>query len=333
MMNLKEFERIENYCLSKNIEFSLQAYLYSLAADAWEEWKHPRDKEGKFTEKGTGVSKSGGEHGRGQKEGSGVSKSGGEQGRGRSTPRLQQQTSPSPFMLRAVKRNPYGQLSPEAVKRIVQKARKVAQKLKRIGRVQNPKTIAGAKQGKPMTFEQADGGRANPNFGKGKAYERNCQSSVVAHEARIRGYNVQAAPNYETGKTNELAHAPFRAWLNPITGRECKGTKLISSRAYDLYTTLNDTVKKGQRYHFEYFAYSIKYSATVGHIVTLDRDKNGNLRLYDPQNNKTFIDKEVIDYIEARGIYLEDATLCPQILRVDNKSFNPYYINDVLKKY
>ncbi len=305
----------------------------SKTSDAWEEWKHPRDKEGKFTEKGTGVSKSGGEHGRGQKEGSGVSKSGGEQGRGRSTPRLQQQTSPSPFMLRAVKRNPYGQLSPEAVKRIVQKARKVAQKLKRIGRVQNPKTIAGAKQGKPMTFEQADGGRANPHYSRtNPEYSTNCQSSVVAHEARMRGYNVQAAPNYETGKAEELSYAPFSAWLNPLSGKECKGTIIPISRPNILFDYLNNTVKRGQRYHFKYYWQDDNDLSVHAHIITLDRDKQGMLRLYDPQMNRTYTKKSAVDLIKEH-ILLNDPALKPEILRVDNKNFNPYYMNDVLKKY
>lgn len=39
----------------------------------------------------------------------------------------------------------------------------------------------------PMTFFEANNGRANVNYRKGGIYQDNCQSCVVVHEARLRG--------------------------------------------------------------------------------------------------------------------------------------------------
>ena len=58
---------------------------------------------------------------------------------------------------------------------------------------QYPPSIAGKKRGMPMTFDEADHGRSNPNYYfEEEAFKYNCQCCVVAHEARIRGYDVQA---------------------------------------------------------------------------------------------------------------------------------------------
>lgn len=285
----------------------------------WEfERKHPRDKEGKFAKTGstsrTGTRESDIERQRGQKTG-------------------KESDLKTPGMvheLRAVKRDLRSILRSTPAKYLSSQVKQIARRLKRIGRVQNPETIAGAKQGKPMSFEQADGGRANPKFKKDKEYRKNCQSSVVAHEARMRGYDVQAAPRGQNDKTAELAHNPFRAWLSPITGMKCRGTKLLSDRPYDLYTTLDKTIKKGQRYHFS-FAFE-RDKNLYGHIITADKDEKGRLRLYDPQSNRVFIGTQVIDYL-SDDIVLNNPRICPQILRVDDKNFNPYFMNEVLRKY
>lgn len=290
----------------------------------WEfERKHPRDKEGKFAKTGstsrTGTRESDVERQRGQKTG-------------------KESDLKTPGMvheLRAVKRDLRSILRSTPAKYLSSQVKQIARRLKRIGRVQNPETIAGAKQGKPMSFEQADGGRANPKFSRtNPAYYSNCQSSVVAHEARMRGYDVQAAPNYEKGKPAELAYDPFSAWLSPITGKKCKGKKMMVTSHVGAYNYLNYAVKQGQRYHLKHSYFSIEdgVGVIVSHITTVDRDEHGRLRIYDPQVNKIFVDEDLRWYIKEK-IRLDIPDLLPQILRVDDKNFNPYYMNDVLKKY
>lgn len=278
------------------------------AADEWEDNKHPRDKDGKFA--------------------SSNSIGGGKNSQNSLKLKESEISSPKTYQLQAKKYR----LNIHSIKQLHQKAKKFSKKISKIGKVNNPDIIADTKRAKPMSFDDADNGRANPEFQKGEdKYTHNCQSSVVAHEARMRGYNVKAAPRGANDKTTELANNPFEAWTHPLTGRKCKGEKLISSRPYDLYITLDSKVKQGQRYHFS-FVRSVG-GFDVGHIITVDKDENGNLRFYDPQSNRIFIGDEVMEYIENTNMYLGDTEACPQILRIDNKNFNPYYMDDVLQKY
>lgn len=44
----------------------------------------------------------------------------------------------------------------------------------------------------PMTFIEANEGRANIDFSRSKAFKDNCQACVLIHEARLRGLNITA---------------------------------------------------------------------------------------------------------------------------------------------
>lgn len=51
-------------------------------------------------------------------------------------------------------------------------------------------------RGRPMNVTTAVSG-ANPNHDMGAEYQYNCQRCIVATEARMRGYDVQALPTYD----------------------------------------------------------------------------------------------------------------------------------------
>ena len=190
-----------------------------------------------------------------------------------------------------------------------------------------PDSIAGAERGEPMTFDEADNGRANPHYSSlfaqiGDEYSTNCQTSVVAHEARMRGYNVYAKGfDPENVLMSNLAYFSEKAWIDPKTGKTPKmtGYKGKSERCGNW---LDSTVKQGERY-------SVEYAHKNGrHILTASRDNNGVIRLYDPQSNKKHF-----------GIYAINAKLGNpdseirniRILRVDNLDFNLTYTDAVLK--
>ena len=62
---------------------------------------------------------------------------------------------------------------------------------------ENNKNISknvGIKQGKPMSFEEANQGRGNPKFFADDLYRINCQTCVVIHELRLRGFDLGAKP-------------------------------------------------------------------------------------------------------------------------------------------
>ena len=74
----------------------------------------------------------------------------------------------------------------------------------------------GIKQGKEMTFLEANEQRVNPNYRKGGGFTINCQSCVVAYELRRRGFDVSAQEN--TQKKDdvpyELSHKTEAAWID-----------------------------------------------------------------------------------------------------------------------
>ncbi len=196
----------------------------------------------------------------------------------------------------------------------------------------HPNEISGVRKSMDMTFDDADGGRVNPNYKNGgkSNYEENCQSCVVAFEARLRGYNVEASKT--TKLTNSLSWDAKKAWINPETGGvpndivpqdfdRIKGKPYNSEKYIDF---LNTQIKEGNRYNMSFLWKSKR--GRVGHVITMYKDKEG-IKIYDPQSGKiekdlkTFF-KEVKFVSNSIGIKSNEI---PQLYRVDNMSFNPEY--------
>lgn len=192
-----------------------------------------------------------------------------------------------------------------------------------------PDSIAGAERGEPMTFDEADNGRANPHYSSyfaaiGDEFSRNCQSCVVAHEARIRGYDVQAKGfDPDNVLMLNLAHISEKAWIDPKTGKTPKMTEYKGS-SDKFGNWLDKTVRQGERY-------SVEYTHTDGrrHIITASRDNRGVIRLYDPQRNKKALG---IDAINAKFGNPDSEIRNIKILRVDNLDLNLTYTDAILKK-
>lgn len=231
--------------------------------------------------------------------------------------------------------------------------------------------LAGVVKGEPMPFDKANGGRVNPKFSSEKGYKRNCQTCVVAFEARLRGYDVTAkAREYsEHAPTQILARDPRRAWVDPSTGKhppyiqDASATTPLKAREW-----FERTVKPGERYTIKF---KWNGNQVEGHVINLDRNEQGVLRFYDPQSGKSFLDvdevtkvytKEEIEHRkkmfgarskrgkktqEVRNPMLEylsemkyTATFGgskaklydgPQIFRIDNMDFNRDIVDKVLE--
>lgn len=194
-------------------------------------------------------------------------------------------------------------------------------------------TVAGVERGEPMTREQANEGRVNPNFNQGGGYRINCQSCVVAFEARLRGYDVKTLPNTRGSKLSELARNTRLAWKDPKTGKHPDFMQDESvSTPKKCRTWLENTIKSGERYTFQHLW---KGRSRSGHIISLDRDTDGSLRLYDPQNGKTYKGADIDDYLSqikykttVMGMKLSTA---PKVLRVDNLEFNPDFTDHIME--
>lgn len=196
-----------------------------------------------------------------------------------------------------------------------------------------PDVIAGAKLGKPMTRDEANHGKPNPNFEQRGGYSINCQSCVVTYEARLRGYDVEVLPNTRGSVLEKLSRQTNLAWIDPVTNTHPEyifDKNIVTAKAY--YQYMENIVENGKRYTIE-FAW--KGRSRSGHIISLDRDADGIIRFYDPQSGKTFVGSDVKSYISrfkfVTSAYGFKITTPPRILRVDDKLFNMDVASNIMK--
>jgi len=196
-----------------------------------------------------------------------------------------------------------------------------------------PEKIAGVKRGSPMTRDEANHGKPNPNFNKGNGYRINCQSCVVTYEARLRGYDVQALPNTKGSMLEKLSRKTNIAWIDPATGKHptyiFDDTATTPKKFKDF---LESVVKPNERYTLEF---SWQGRSRGGHIICMDRDADGLLRLYDPQNGYTYEGIKVNSYLNrikytmtVGGIKMPTR---PKVLRIDDKHFNLDIVDHIME--
>lgn len=181
----------------------------------------------------------------------------------------------------------------------------------------NSKIIAGVKQGTPMDFKQA---RKNINPTKDL---KNCQTCVIAYEARLRGYKVAAKSNDGMNTMiSALERNPNMAWIDPKTGSIPNFSTKTFANAQDCYNYLNEIIKQDERYTIGWRW----NNDIVGHTVSIGKDENDNLYLYDPQNNEKITDKEkLLEYFR-----LFDYNSPVKLLRTDNLELFVPIVNNIL---
>lgn len=155
--------------------------------------------------------------------------------------------------------------------------------------------IAGAKKGNKMSFEQADNGACNPYYDKVEGYGDNCQACVAVYIARRLGYNVRVLPYLYSGAyTNDemrhLANNPYRAYKDA----QNEQPQAIEFFGDDKQGFLNKTIQNGEIYSVVHY-----WENDAGHITIAEKDSDGNLFLYDPQSNKKRTGKEIKNYFNG----------------------------------
>lgn len=196
------------------------------------------------------------------------------------------------------------------------------------------RTIAGVKQGAQRTFEEAISGGSifkpvtNPDYFTDPKARINCQTAVIAHEARIRGYDVEALPKI-TNEQGELARKPQTAWIDPQTGQMPPQPKRMGAKnTTQALSTMESTVKQGERYTVGV----VWKGANSAHIMSLDRDKTGQLRIYDPQDGRTYTGRMQISGILKNTQFTHHGVdTSPRLMRIDNLEFNAPIVNKILK--
>ena len=199
----------------------------------------------------------------------------------------------------------------------------------------DPATIGGAPRGNPMTQDEANQQRANPNFEKSNGYRINCASCVVTYEARLRGYDVQTQSNTKSNQsTQHLMYNTDHAWIDPKTGKPPVGIRNdvnAVKNAKQARQWMEDTIQPGERYTFRH---GWKGRGRSGHIISADRDTDGSLRLYDPQNGKTYKGADVDKYLgKTKAVSTSYGTKYPDmwLTRVDNMRINPAYADGIME--
>lgn len=198
-----------------------------------------------------------------------------------------------------------------------------------------PDEIVGAKRGKPMTFEEANYMRANPNYIKGGGYLKNCQTCVVAYEARRRGYNVEALPNKAGSYLRKLSRDVTLAWIDPSTGKNpipiSTGDEITTAKR--CYKWLLQTLEQGKRYTMDF---EWKGRKRIGHIIHVFKEDD-RVIFYDPQTSRYIDDQRIIAiYLEMfkyKRVSQGKKRHCRvNLMPVSELEFNLSFIEHILKK-
>ena len=271
--------------------------------DEFQEEEHPRNKKGEFTNKGTG------------------------ENTGNKTEEISQKLSLGKARFKSKKEIDFNAINKiKLSKAHFEISNLTADEASKQLKTYTPETIAGVKRGTPMSFEQADHNRANPNFHKGVIYQVNCQSSVIAFIARLRGYDVMAKC-FGNKESMELALDTRRAFIIDNKGTHPayieRGFLKNSKEAIDF---LEETIKPGEIYCIETSSKNKGKKQKEGHIMVIQRLNKGKLVIYDPQDGKRIFDEGFNNFFAKISLgYLD-------IFRVDNAAFNPKYADKVLEK-
>lgn len=171
---------------------------------------------------------------------------------------------------------------------------------------------------KPMTFDQANERRSNPHFFEKPMYRVNCQSCVVSHELRMRGWDVEAIGNNKRADSlpRKLSYRVQKAWIDRETNAE---PVKISAKNY------GDVLAKADKIGRYHVRWSWKGERS-GHIITFERTAESAF-FYDPQTGKRY----TLEEINAKwGSLVRDGSM--EFYRVDTLNVNPDFVKVVKRK-
>lgn len=168
-----------------------------------------------------------------------------------------------------------------------------------------------------MNFTQADNGTCNPYYNKVEGYDDNCQTCVAVYIARRLGYNVRALPNFNNDDIRHLAGNTNRAYLDSDGWHPESDFETTKKQS----EFLEKTLKNG-----EIYSVSVRWKDDDdGHIVVAEKDSQGKLFIYDPQNNKTYRGNAIKEFFKRTKDGIEYTNLT-------NVSMDEKFCDKVMKK-
>ena len=163
-----------------------------------------------------------------------------------------------------------------------------------------------------MSFEEADNGNANQSNDKD-----NCAACVLAHELRLRGYDITALP-YGGDKFASLSKDTKLIWMTK-KGKEPSWSANAGGTEKEIISKIEKATKViGSRYHLGW-----DITEDYGHIITVVRTKE-RLIYYGPQRNEYCNLSDIIKEMQ------QDSKI--QLLRVDNLLVRPKLLKSFTKE-
>lgn len=160
-------------------------------------------------------------------------------------------------------------------------------------------------QSKPMNVTAAVSG-ANPNHDLGPEYQENCQRCIIATEARMRGYDVQAMPTYD-GDTMPSGGNYLENFVGAKTTTIKRSTAQANRNGVEKQMAeMGDGSRAVMAFNWK--------GGGAGHVINVVQ-KRGKTRYYDGQNGTEVSASHLFNAISTsrRGI---------DLTRVDNLAFS-----------
>lgn len=198
---------------------------------------------------------------------------------------------------------------------------------------QDPEEIAGVKRDEPKTFLESAQRGVNPNIGDNEktneGYGNNCTSCALAFEAQQRGYDVEAVSGDLPIIDDNLSHDYSGGYIDPISKKKCNYSE-VSLDDTGCYDYFDKNMKNGERYQLVYYNEAYENVQGSGHVINVNKNDKGEIIVYDPQNGKGGFGESAKEYL---GDFVESPSNLRtfKVLRVDDKAFNPDYINKVTR--
>lgn len=163
-----------------------------------------------------------------------------------------------------------------------------------------PNSIDGVVAGKPMTIDEANHGKVNPNYYERRykrndygvyeedyPYQRNCPITSLAFEVRMRGLDVIACPSSDIDDLSEIEEKKDitslmgRMWslpyIDPDTGHRAIPLSNAKIRLpSEMVSWFNEVIEPGQRYIFRF------RDKVASHVMCAYKEGD-ELTFYDPQ--------------------------------------------------
>lgn len=195
-------------------------------------------------------------------------------------------------------------------------------------------------KGNPMSMKEADDYKVNPLFDwDNTASTQNCQTSAFAYECRRQGYDVVAIPKDKSlvdsyGYQSKLGQSQTHGWINKKTGKEPE--KLFHMPDSIGKTQSKKEIKEGLEsvvgHNGERYTLSMRWKNGKAHVVNMERDADGVIRIIDNQlgkGEKNFwtLD-EYLDKVSSGSKW--DLKYVRYVTRVDDCVPNPEFFNAIV---